>query len=208
MTHSPTLSPDRFEQIRTFLTEEAATAPADSRGRLLAGSRRRGLAVGAAALTLSGVLAVTTLRPGGTEAALAVTVEDGWTVVRLSDVDADAQAVRDELVAAGIDARIGPVGPDPDLPSGQGLSIVGVVGDLMLPDASYGLSIVIPGGTGPTGGAGPVGESPPLDTGPVDLTPDDPDLLEQHGVRIGNGEDVSFSIRAGSDAVVVVHPRR
>jgi hypothetical protein len=42
---------------------------------------------------------------------------------------------------------------------------------------------------------------------PVEAIPDDTDLFELHGVRIHDGEDWSFSIRSGSDALVLVHAR-
>lgn len=194
MTHTPTLDPDRFEQLRTFLTAEAAQV-AGSRDRALVGSRRRRQALGAiAAMALGSVLAVSTLRPGGTDPALAISTEGEWTAVRLADVDADPQAVVDELVAAGIDARIAPI-PDALPPGyGMGLGVFNGTSD----ETAYGLSIAIPAGSDSTGGPEPAEQG---------LTPDP---FESHGVRWGSesrDDNVAFSIRSGSDAVVLVHPQ-
>jgi hypothetical protein len=154
-------------------------------------------------MALSGVFAVSLL-PGGTDAALAITTEGEWTTVRLADIDADAQAVVDQLVAAGIDARLASQW-DPNAPQGVGMMML-VVSDSSLDDPGYGLSIVVPVGPGPTSRAEPADEPPPPDPGPVNVVADDPDLFELHGVR-QEGEDGSFSIRSGSDAIVLVHPR-
>jgi hypothetical protein len=199
MTHTPTLDPDRFEQLRTFLTAEAAQA-AGSRGRALVGWRRR-LAVGAiAAMAVGSVLAVSTLRPGGTDPALAISTEGEWTTVRLADVDADPQAVVDELVAAGIDARIAPI-PDA-LPPGYGMG-VGVFNGTS-DETAYGLSIAIPAGFDSTGGPEPAEQGLQPEPAEQGLRPDP---FESHGVRFGDSGDVAFSIRSGSDAVVLVHPQ-
>jgi hypothetical protein len=177
MTHTPTLDPDRFQQLRTFLIVEATAQAADVRRRTLVGSRRRRLVVGAVAvIALSGVLAVSTLRPGGTDRALAITTEGEWTTVRLSDIDADAQAVVDELVAAGINARIASRDQDPTTAPGDGVTTEIVTN--LSHELNYGLSIVFP-----------VGSDPNVET------------------RSDAAEDGLFAIRSGSDALVLVHPR-
>lgn len=206
MTQTPTLNPHRLDQLRVFLTAEAAAQAAGSQRRTLVGSRGRRLVVGTvAAMALGGVFAVSTLRPGGIDAALAITTEGEWTTVRLADVDADAQAVVDELVAAGIDARIAPRSSDTNQGYGWTMNIVS---DLS-PELAYGLSIMLPVEPDPTSRIEPTDEPPPPITGPVEVVPDVTDLFELHGVRThDDGEDWSFSIQSGSDALVLVHTRQ
>jgi hypothetical protein len=184
MNHVPTVDRDRLAQLRTFLTDEAAAQLAESERRPLNRRRGRILAVAAVATAaLSGATVVATLRPGGADAALAITTDGEWTTVRISDIEADAQAVVDELVAAGIDARIAP----PGRPPAYGVTTE-IVSDSD-PELSYGLSIVVPAEPDST------------------VVADDPDLFELHGVRVEQGDNGLFSLQSGSDAVILVHPR-
>lgn len=185
MTHTPTLDPHRLDQLRTFLVSEAAGQVTDAQRRPLVGSRSRRFAVGAVtAVALgAGLVAVSTVRPGGTDPALAITTEGEWTSVRMVDVDADPQAVVDELVAAGIDARIAPDGWNPNPPYGDGT--VAILSEVP-PEFTYGLHVVVEFELGATGPG---------------------DLFEAHGVDTDQGEDVSFSIQSGSDAQVIVDAR-
>lgn len=111
MNATPTLDPERTAQLRTFLVTEAAADAASTSTSPARRPRHLRLAVGVtAAVLLAGSLTVASGLTGtGSEPADAVAIEqaDGWTTVRLIDVDADPQAVVDELRAAGIEARVG-----------------------------------------------------------------------------------------------------
>jgi hypothetical protein len=117
--------------------------------------------------------------------ALAITTEGDWTTVRLADVEADARAVVDELVAAGIDARLVSDGEAP-APS-VGAPAAGVGWLATSPDESdLGLEIVYP---------------VTVTLHPV--TGEDP--FEAAGVRLpGEGDDWDFSIRSESGLIVLV----
>jgi hypothetical protein len=186
MTHAPTLGPDRLQQLRTFLTTEAAADLATStatdgarspRHSLVATHRRLALGV-ALALTLGGAMVASTVRPDGADAALAITTQSGWTTVRLLDIDADPQAVVDELVAAGIDARVARLDGGTTTDPGYLIGTVDETSSRFL----YGLSVTFPGA--------PPGTDP---SGAEDVRFSD------------DGESLSF--RSDADAVVLVHPR-
>jgi len=186
MTHTANLTPDRLDQLRTFLVAEAVADTTASRRRTGLASQRRRVAMGAvAAVLLGGGIVVSTLVPGGTDAALAITTEGDWTTVRLADVEADARAVVDELVAAGIDARLVSDGEAP-APS-VGAPAAGVGWLATSPDESdFGLEIVFP---------------VTVTSHPV--TGEDP--FEAAGVRLpGEGDDWDFSIRSESGLIVLV----
>jgi len=206
MTHTTNLTPDRLDQLRTFLVTEAVADTAASRRPTGPASHRRRVAVVAvAAVLLGGGLVVSTLAPGGTEPALAITTEDDWTTVRLADVEADAQRVVDELVAAGIDARLvsdgGPWSPSSANGTGAlgswwpvstaesdaGPEIAGIMWMTTSTDErDFGLAIDFP----PAQPAEPAsGEYP----------------FEAAGVRIPEeGDDWTFSIRSDSGVSVLV----
>jgi hypothetical protein len=181
MTHAPNLTSDRFDQLRTFLVAEAVADTTASHRRTGLASHRRRVAVGAvAAVLLGGGLAVSTLAPGGTDAALAITTEGDWTMVSLVDVHADAQAVVDELVAADIDARLVSAEEGFNPPRGYP-SPAAVAWDVLSMDQrDFGLAILFPA-------------VPPEDT------------FEPAGVRMPEeGDDWTFSIRSDSDVSILV----
>jgi len=186
MTHTAKLTPDRLDQLRTFLVAEAVADTTASQRRTGPASHRRRVAVGAvAAVLLGGGLVVSTLAPGGTEPALAITTEDDWTTVRLADVEADAQRVVDELVAAGIDARLVSDG-EASAPS-VGDPVAGVGWQATSTDElDFGLEVVFPVRVT----VHPVpGEDP----------------FEAAGLRRPEqGDDWDFSIRSESGVVVLV----
>ncbi len=114
-TLQPTLDPQRTDQLRTFLTVEAAADAASTPTRSPHRGRRR-LAGGiAAAMVLGGGLFAAAAIAGGpssgpasVQTANAVAIEQsapGWTKISIADIDADPDAVVAELQAAGIDAR-------------------------------------------------------------------------------------------------------
>jgi hypothetical protein len=186
VTHTPTLDPHRLDQLRTFLVSEAAGQVTDAQRRSPVRSRSRRLVVGAVATVAlgGGLVAVSTVHPGGTDAALAITTEGEWTSVRMVDAEADPQAVVDELVAAGIDARIAPDGWNPDPPYDHDRTVA-IVSEVR-PEFTYGLHVVVEHEPGTTGSG---------------------DLFLAHGVDTDEGDDVSFSIRSDSDAQVIIDAR-
>lgn len=111
----PTLDPQRADQLRTFLTVEAAADAAQVRDRSAHPGRRRLVGGLAAAVALgSGLVAVASVAggpssgPASVQTAHAVTIEQsapGWTRITIADLDADPDAVVAELRAAGIEAR-------------------------------------------------------------------------------------------------------
>ena len=104
MTPTPTLDAQRTDQLRSFLTVEAA-ADAARRQPVLTPARRR-VAVGtAAALLLAGGLVAVQSVGGPAPAAIAVEVAGEWTTVRLVDIDADPDAVVAQLRDAGFTAE-------------------------------------------------------------------------------------------------------
>ncbi len=206
MTTTPTLDTDRTDQLRTFLVTEAAADAASSSSPAHRPHRVR-LVVGiAAAVLLAGAITVgTSLGGPGAERADAVAIEqaDGWTTVRLIDIDADPQAVVDELQAAGIDARVGDatevgLGPDgADLTDGSfGVGMVSATPQTDTPGFEPGDGAT---GTATVTGALPVGDGVELEDG----TGEPDELLEAAGIRFGDVGEIS--IRDGADVRVVVY---
>ena len=120
----------------------------------------------AAVLLAGGLLASTAIigSPGATPAdAVAIEESGGWINVRLVDVDADPDAVVEQLRAAGIDARVTTAGE------------AGLVGGGTGEAGITGLSVETPDGTG----AGMVSVSadapPPLEVEPG-TDPEDPSI--------------------------------
>ncbi len=232
MSPAPTLDPDRTDQMRTFLVVEAASSVATATpARRPAAAVRRTLVAGgvATALVAGGLVAISltddapaptdpSRAEGTTTVALpdlqtiAVARSDGWTTVRLTDVDADPDAVVVDLQAAGfaterreLAVEVGPDGSvtvDPAVGSGDE---EGEEGFAML-------SIGSAGDGGEWGAEGLAGisvsgddlwlESPPPPesgaTEPVVLGNDEhPNLVRLH-------HDGSLSIRDGAQVSIVV----
>lgn len=206
-TSTPVLDPERTAQLRTFLTVEAAADVARQRtaaGRP-AGRHRLALAVLAAMVLGGGLFLANALvgGPGPADVPAAVAIEaapDGWTTVRLVDIDADPQAVVDQLEAAGIPAAIDRLdvatstGPDGEVmvssyrggdEPAAGAVVIGAATDGDGAPAIAGLSVS-------HAGAQPV-------AAPADGSPPD---LESQGIRFGT--DGSVSIRSGAGNTVVV----
>lgn len=133
LTRSATavLDDDRTAQLRTFLTVEAAADLASGRSAATSWAfGRRRLAVGmVAAVVLGGALFTANALVGGpgparTPQAVAISTDDGWTSVRITDINADPQAVVDQLQAAGISAHVEelPVSGDGPVTIGNGSS--------------------------------------------------------------------------------------
>lgn len=118
-TLEPTLDDQRTDQLRTFLTVEAAAdAAAAAPGRAHRGRRRLVGGIAAAVVLGAGLFAVASVAggptsgPAGVQTANAVAIEraqPGWTKIAIADIDADPDAVVAELKAAGIDARRAPL---------------------------------------------------------------------------------------------------
>lgn len=225
MTSHPTLDQERTDQLRTFLTVEAAAdAVAHAPGRPRAHGGRRLLAGGVAAVVLAGVALLATSIGGGpgtptatrAEAAVAIEVDDGWTTVRLADIDADPDQVVAELRAAGIVAHRERL---------QGISVDEVTGEVLLESAGaepietgpsrmtvIGASTVGADGAVPPGTRGLAGISVKVPDH-IAIPPDGPEAqmdpesafhqdMADFGVRLG--DDGSVSVRNGSAAEIVV----
>ena len=210
---TPTLDAERTDQLRTFLTVEAAAGVAAGAHRAPLRSSRRRLAVGglAAVLLAGGLLASTAVigSPGSTPAdAVAIEEANGWINVRLVDIDADPDAVVEQLRAAGIDAR---KEDGTDLVAASGARVTSLA--VEAPDGTaFGVVSI-----GPGADLGAV--DPGLDAGVVALDetgevagPTEGDLagagrdrfdgLADLGARVE--DDGSISIRSGADVTVVV----
>jgi hypothetical protein len=207
MTTTPTLDPERTAQLRTFLTVEAAADAVAARRRPV-----RRIAVGAAATTTlaAALLVGTTLVDGSTGSgprAEALAIErtaDGWTTIRIADIDADPDAVLAELRAAGFEARHEPLVVQRSGPNGEQVTI----GSSERPGtASFGVA-----GTGEPGQQGlagltvefPEGEAPLLSSPPPGGG--QPTIDDGAGVRIDLSGTVS--IRSGTKVTVVVMTER
>lgn len=174
-THpTPTLDEERTEQLRTFLTVEAAADVAAASAPLRSGRRRLALGALTAVLLAGGLLASTTIigSPGASRAdAVAIQEDDGWINIRIVDVDADPEAVVDELRAAGIDARVGEPG-EAGVVAGPGAGGEGITGLSVETADGNGVGMV---SVGP-GGALPVPDGgPPIEV-PSGVDPDDPSI--------------------------------
>lgn len=197
------LDPQRTAELRTFLTVEAAADVAHAAGR--PDGRRRFALAAVATLVLGGGLFLANALvggPGPADVSAAVAIEaapDGWTTVRLVDVDADPQAVVDQLEAAGIPATIDQLDFTSRGPDGE-LMISSYRGD----DEPAAGAVVI-GATTTDGGAPAIAglsvahAGSPAVAAPGDAAPTD---LERQGIRFGT--DGSVSIRSGAGNSVVV----
>lgn len=226
MTSTPTLDAQRTDQLRSFLTVEAA-ADAARRHPVLTPARRR-VAVGtAAALLLAGGLVAVQSVGGPTPAAIAVEVDGDWTTVRIVDIDADPDAVVAELRAAGFAAERRPLQVTS---TDDGVSVMsqitddgetgaGVVAFARRGEDSgaYGvvsLTVSLPEGVAPPapteprgGGASETIDADPAEAGarPVAVPVVEDDLLDA-GVRFE--ADGGVSLRAGTDVSIVVQTER
>lgn len=169
-----TLDDERTDQLRTFLTVEAAADLAAGTGARRASVRSdwRRLALGALAAVLLGgaLLASTTIvgSPGASRAdAVAIEEAAGWINIRIVDVDADPEAVVDELRAAGIDAEVSDPAEAGMVAAGPGAGAAA--------SGSTGLSVETPDGNG--AGMVSVGPdaAPPLEVDPG-IDPEDPSI--------------------------------
>lgn len=111
-TSQPTLDAQRTDQLRTFLTVEAAADAAAPARAVRTGRRRLVGGIAAAVVLGAGLFAAATggptSGPARVETANAVaieTAEPGWTKISIADIDADPDAVIAELRAAGIEAE-------------------------------------------------------------------------------------------------------
>lgn len=184
-TTESTLVAERTDQVRTFLTVEAAAdvasvPPSPVRRRLVAGT--------VAALLLAGGLVAATSIGGPAPSAVAYETVDGWTTIRLVDAEADPEAVVQELVAAGFDAER----RDPEVLQSGGGQVFSVIAPFDHPDTFEGpvagLSFELtPEMMAVMQGSGerPVEES-----------------FEEVGVRFG--DDGSLSFRVGTDITILV----
>lgn len=199
----PTLDDERHAQLRSYLIREigpaADVAPTPRRHA----HRRPLLVTGVAAVLAAAGLtigAVFTGGPTGTpaaEAAVAIEHEEGWTTIRLLDVNADPDAVLAQLQSAGIDARIGTEDSLFTEPPGTGTAVVQMIPAV---DGEVTLAVALPPELQP----GPPSEAvpPPGDADPVR------EVVEvAPGIRIGEGW-VSFhddaGLEAGLEVVIVV----
>jgi hypothetical protein len=195
----PTLDDARHAQLRSYLIREVSPAADIAPTPRRHAHRRPLLATGVATVLAAAGLtigAVFTAGPTGTpaaEAAVAIEHQDGWTTIRLLDVNADPDAVLAQLQSAGIDARIDT--HDNVYTDARDTGTV-ILGMDAAPDGAVALAVVIPPELAPeaapppgdaTDSTDPVGEV-------VELNP---------GIRIG--EDwVSFRDDAGIEVVIVV----
>lgn len=224
MHRTPTLDPERTDQLRTFLVTEAAADAATSPARR---PHRVRFAVGlAAAVLLAGAITVgTSLSGTGTERADAVAIEraDGWTTVRIVDVNADPEAVVEELLAAGIDARVddaNQLGTNIDGSGISGLSAeaadgsfgVGVISAMPPADGSTEAPTEAPAeGPGVATGGGVIA-STPTPTGPIaggdgaEMPAEDAAALDQQleeaGIRFNDPFEISIRNDAGVRVLV------
>jgi hypothetical protein len=160
-THTPTLDRERTDLLRTFLTVEAAADVASVAPSWPHGRRRWVAGIAAAFLLGTGMFAANAVAGGPGPApvrsanALSIESNDGWTTVRIEDIDADPQAVLDELHAAGIKAgldhlTVGADGHTVTVGSGAGTAgVVGMVGSRHGDRGLVGLSVSLPAGVEP-----------------------------------------------------------
>lgn len=228
MTTTPTLDPERTDQMRTFIVVEAASSTAlASPARRPVGVRRTALAGAAAAALAAGGLVVvaTTDAPTGSDRAtaadptdpgrtgpppapgdlrtIAVERSDGWTTVRLVDIDADPDAVVADLVAAGFAAERGILDVSDDA-LGQRTVSAG--------DGESEIPTFIAVTPGEAGDGGLVGLSVHLPADGYLASPPDADGMKylfgptedvtEGAVRFG--ADRTVSLRTGSDVSLVV----
>jgi hypothetical protein len=223
MTSTPTLDPERTDQIRSFLVVEAA-ADAARRPPVLTPARRRVAVGAAAALLLAGGIVAVQAVGGDAPAAIAVEVDGEWTTIRLVDIDADPDAVVADLIAAGFTAERQPL--EVIETDGGSLSSVHVTdehgGDGVVALAHgrqgggahgiVGLTVSVPEGVSPPPPdvpehGGVVVEADPAEALPSGggVGPAEADLLDV-GVRFE--DDGGVSLRRGTDASIIVQTER
>jgi hypothetical protein len=202
----PTLDDARHAQLRSYLIREVSPA-ADIAPTPRRHAHRRPLLVTGVATVLAAagltIGAVFTGGPTGTpaaEAAVAIEHEEGWTTIRLLDVNADPDAVLAELRSAGIDARIDTHDNVYSDARDTGTVILGMDAAA---DGTVALAVVIPpelapGVIPPSEAAPPPGDATD-DADPVGAVVD----LEAEGIRIGESE-MSIRDDAGHEVVIVV----
>jgi hypothetical protein len=228
-TSEPTLDAERLARLRTFLVVQAAADAVQpvgiSAAGLLGTGSRRFIAGTAVALLLGGGLFTANALAGGPgptriDQAVAITEDDGWTTIRVVDLDADPDAVVAQLEAAGIPAiRARYRLYANSLPVGS----YTVVYDLTLDSDPNQLdpSLVDPGKIEPTPSPDAMVASPrggialAIAHGPAALPegerprplprPGDGSGLDPETVRIN--ADGSVSIRDGSDNTVMVYDK-
>ncbi|HEV7722420.1 MAG TPA: hypothetical protein VGO60_14100 [Iamia sp.] len=216
MTSTPTLDTQRTDQLRSFLTVEAA-ADAARRPPVLTPARRRVVVGAAAALLLAGGLVGAQSVGGSAPAAIAVEVDGEWTTIRLVDIDADPDAVVADLIAAGFDAErqtleVITVDGDDVLVGTEDDAAVGARGFVTIGAGEggerglVGLSVTLPEDVAPSSAPAEAGriietDPVPFQAGAGGLSVVDEDLLDA-GVRFE--DDGGVSIRTGTDATIVV----
>lgn len=214
MTPTPTLDPQRTDQLRTFLVVEAA-ASAPARRPVLTPARRRVLAGATAVLVLGGAFVAAEAVGGPAPAAIAVEVDGEWTTVRIVDIDADPDAVVAQLREAGFAAerRSLPVvrtddgGMEVTHEGGAGAGVVGFVhsGEGGGAYGLVGLSVTLPPDLTPAGPPEIGTEEVPVQATEDGIAVVEDDLLDA-GVRFEPGGGVS--LRRGADVTILVHTER
>lgn len=231
-TSAPTLDAERTGQLRTFLTVEAAADAATARPIRSHGRRRLVGGIAAAFLLGAGLFAANAIAGGpgpaqvGSANALSIETDGGWTTVRIEDIDADPQAVLDELHDAGIAAELDRLAVSSDggavsVGSGAGeAGVVGMVGSGHGDRGLVGLSVSLPAGAALPALPGPSSDEPQASTsdsrieggpstqvsggGPGSELGGDPGQLESLGVRFGADGSVSIRNDAGNRVIVYV----
>jgi hypothetical protein len=201
----PTIDDERHAQLRSYLLREvspAADVAPVPRGHP---HRRPLLVTGLAAVLAAAGLTTAAMFTGGptgtpaAEAAVAIEHEEGWTTIRLLDVNADPDAVLAELLSAGIDARIH---THDDLYTEARDTGTEILYMNAATDGTVTLAVIIPPDLAPG-----VTPSPEVAPHPGDATDDtDPvgDVVEPTpGIRIAESE-MSIRDDAGYEVVIVV----
>ena len=201
----PTIDDERHAQLRSYLLREvspAADVALVPRGHP---HRRPLLVTGLAAVLAAAGLTTAAMFTGGptgtpaAEAAVAIEHEEGWTTIRLLDVNADPDAVLAELLSAGIDARIHTYDDLYTEARDTGTEILYMNAAT---DGTVTLAVIIPPDLAPG-----VTPSPEVAPHPGDATDDtDPvgDVVEPTpGIRFAESE-MSIRDDAGYEVVIVV----
>jgi hypothetical protein len=202
--------------VQRFLVREATASTLDPVAHRRPQARRVVAAGAVAACIGLGIVAAGALVGGpgapAPAAAVAVATEDGWTTVRVLDPDADPADILADLEAAGIEASIKVVPPLQDgdtlhVSVGPEESGVGTAMATMEPGRQglIGLTVNTPDisfGPSPADAGHPDEHLVEDGEPPEGEMPDPAAEIEAAGVR--HGEDMSISIRDGSDNVVVL----
>jgi hypothetical protein len=201
----PTLDDARHAQLRSYLIREVSPAADIAPTPRRHAHRRPLLATGVATVLAAAGLtigAVFTAGPTGTpaaEAAVAIEHQDGWTTIRLLDVNADPDAVLAQLQSAGIDARIDT--HDNVYTDARDTGTV-ILGMDAAPDGTVSLAVVIPPELAPA--VIPPSDAVPPPDDATDGTDPVGEVVEWYpGIREGEGW-VSFRDDAGIEVVIVV----